>query len=184
MRLPIWDDTDWTYIKGLSRALESISQKYIYDTDKKKYHIERIFSYELYHKWSNFLRKKNANPEKLMLNAELSKHYDEVNDVKFPDLVLHGDFTNTKKQYIICEIKSSRNYVPDDALEKDIESLLNGMNKLGYHCGIFVYLGGEKSVIVKRLREIVRDRKLDYNPSKQIIVAKVVNYRNIRYVLL
>ena len=58
------------------------------------------------------------------------------------------------------------------------------MNKLGYHCGIFVYLGGAKSVIAKRLREIVRDRKLDYNPSKQIIVAKVVNYRNIRYELL
>lgn len=181
MRLPIWDDTDWTYIKGLSQSIDSISLKYIYDSDNKKYHIERIFSYELYHKWSNYLRKKNVNPEKLMLNAELSKHYDDK-DNNFPDMVLHGDYTDYSKQFIICEIKSSRNYVNNEALCKDMKSLSSGIIKLGYHCGVFIYLGGEKSQIRTRLRKILNELKIKNLGILLVIVDKsgVINYNILK----
>ena len=74
-----------------------------------------------------------------MLNAELTKHYDKLNRYKFPDLVLHGNYANREKQYLICEIKSSRNQIKGNALKKDMESLYGGVIELGYHCGIFIF---------------------------------------------
>ena len=128
LKLESWDETDWQYIQGLSQSVESVKRQYIRDLrdEKKKYHIERIFSYELYHKWSQKLYRVANNPSKLFLNAELTKHYDHKET--FPDFVLHGDYTNRNKQFIICEVKSSRNYVNDNALKKDLKTLGGGWN--------------------------------------------------------
>ena len=178
--LLLWSEPDSTYIKGLSESIESISQEYIWDKDNKKYHIERVFSYELYHKWRQILKKGKSNPENLMLNAELTKHYDDK-DNKFPDMVLHGDYTDHSKQFIICEIKSSRNYVNYNSLRKDIKSLSDGIIKLGYHCGAFIYLGGKKSQIHKRIIKIMNELKLF---DIGILLVKVVKSRDAKYSFL
>ena len=172
-----WHYPDSVYIKGLSESIELVSQEYIWDSDNKKYHIERVFSYELYHKWRQNLKSIESNPENLMLNAELTKHYDDK-DNKFPDMVLHGDYTDHTKQFIICEIKSSRNFVNCDALRKDIKSLSDGIIKLGYHCGAFIYLGGKRSQIHKRIIEIMNELNL---PDIGILLIKVIKSRDVKY---
>lgn len=158
IRQPHWNnDVDWLYIQGLSKAIESVPINYIRECSRKrKFHLERIFSYELYYRWSRLLERKQENPEHLFLNAELVKHYDEMRDYKFPDLVLHGDYINREKQYIICEIKSSRNQITEDALKKDLESLQNGIWRLLYKCGVFIYLGNNSTKMVSRLRTILQ----------------------------
>ena len=115
-----------------------------------------------------------------MLNAELTKHYDDK-DNKFPDMVLHGDYTDHSKQFIICEIKSSRNYVNYNSLRKDIKSLSDGIIKLGYHCGAFIYLGGKKSQIHKRIIKIMNELKLF---DIGILLVKVVKSRDAKYSFL
>ena len=175
-----WHYPENLYIKGLCESIESISQEYIWDNDNKKYHIERVFSYELYHKWRQNLKNGKSNPENLMLNAELTKHYDDKGN-KFPDMVLHGDYTDHSKQFIICEIKSSRNYVNYDALRKDIKSLADGIIKLGYHCGAFIYLGGKKSQIHKRIIKIMNEMNLI---ETEILLVKVVKSRDVEYSFL
>lgn len=158
LRQPCWNDTDWLYVQVLSSAIESVRPKYVRECiGKRKFHLERVFSYELYYKWQRLLTHKKNNPEKLMLNAELTKHYDKLNRYKFPDLVLHGNYANREKQYLICEIKSSRNQIKGNALKKDVESLYGGVIELGYHCGIFIYLGSKVTNIVSRIRNVLHD---------------------------
>lgn len=181
LKLETWDETDWQYIQGLSQSVESVKRQYIRDLrdEKKKYYIERIFSYELYHKWSQNLSKVANNPSKLFLNAELTKHYNHKET--FPDFVLHGDYTNQNKQFIICEVKSSRNYVNDNALKKDIKTLMNGMSKLGYHCGVFIYLGSERSTIEQRIERIKAKTK---DVHFKILLIKVIDYNKVDYTIL
>lgn len=158
-RQQCWSDTDWLYIQGLSKAIDNIPNSYIREKIGKRkfgrFHLERVFSYELYYRWTKILRKTSENPEKLFLNAELSKHYDDKKECKFPDVVLHGDFTNCNKQFIICEIKSSRNYIKSNPLKKDVESLYRGVKNLCYHCGAFIYIGDSVDNIIFRIRSLL-----------------------------
>lgn len=159
-RQQCWTDNDWLYIQGLSRAIDDVPKSYIRELPKGKgkfgkFHLERIFSYELYYRWTKILNKKCENPEKLFLNAELSKHYDDRKEYKFPDMVLHGDLKNCDNQVAICEIKSSRYYITNNTLKKDVESLYGGVKKLNYHCGVFVYLGDSVTKIISRLRSLL-----------------------------
>lgn len=156
-RQQCWTDADWLYIQGLSKAIEKVPTKYIRECEgKRKFHLERVFSYELYYRWARLLNNKQENPEKLMLNAELSKHYNEMNKYKFPDMVLHGNYANRAKQYIICEIKSSRNPIKDNPLKKDVESLYGGVRELNYHCGVFIYLGSRVNKIIPKIRSLLQ----------------------------
>ena len=147
-----WTETDWLYIQGLSEAIEEVTKNYIIECTKKQFHLERVFSYELYYRWTKILHNRNKNPEKVFLNAELIKHYDNTNFYKFPDMVLHGSYINSEKQFIICEIKSSRNRIDSDSLKKDVESLYKGVKELTYHCAVFIYLGNRVKNIISRLR--------------------------------
>jgi hypothetical protein len=147
-----WNKTDWIYIQGLSKAIEKVPANYIREEGNGKFHLERVFSYELYYRWSRLLNKRNNNPEKVFLNAELVKHYDNRKQFKFPDMVLHGDYTNREKQFIICEIKSSRNQIDNNSLRKDVESLYEGVTGLSYHCAVFIYLGDRVNIIISKLR--------------------------------
>ena len=156
-RQQCWTDTDWVYIQGLSEAIDNVPINYIREcNEKKQFHLERVFSYELYYRWSRLLNNRNKNPEKVFLNAELVKHYDNSKQFKFPDMVLHGDYTNREKQFIICEIKSSRNQIDNDSLRKDVESLYEGVKGLSYHCAVFICLGDRLNNIISKLRAYLR----------------------------
>lgn len=172
LRQKCWNDTVWLYIKVLSKAIEEVPVNYRYYDDKSsiRYHMERVFSYELYYRWATILNNNHEeNPEKLILNAELSKHYDKDERVKFPDMVLHGDYTNTDKQLVICEIKSGRNYIKTDSFKKDMDSLVKGINKLSYKCGAFIYVGNNEKVIIKKLRAILQT--LNYDERRIIFIG-------------
>lgn len=163
-----WTTLDYLSIQGLSRAIESVSKDYVYDVENKRFHLEHVFAYELYHKWRELLNQ--DNPENLRLNAELTKHYNEEKEYRFPDMVLHGDYNNLKNQIIVCEIKSSKNEIKEDQLEKDIKSLEEGINGLYYHCGVFIYLGYTKNMqkMIGRLRPLLSDKS-----NKKIIFIGV-----------
>lgn len=184
-RQECWNDTDWLYIQGLSKAIDKVPKSYIREKEDKrkfgKFHLERIFSYELYYRWTKMLHKKGENPENLFLNAELSKHYDDKKECKFPDMVLHGDFTNCNKQFIICEIKSSRNYIKSDYLKKDVESLYRGVKNLGYHCGVFIYIGDGVDSITSRLRSLFQTYE-NYEEGKYLFIG--VNCNQHHYEIL
>lgn len=151
-----WNDVDWFYIQGLSKAIELVKTKYVRNIEgDNRFHVERVFAYELYYKWRTLLNEKSNNPLEAMLNGELTKHYYVEGKYTFPDMVLHGDYNDRGeplKQLIICEIKSSRNTIEDNALKKDLESLQGGINILGYHCAVFVYLGDDYENMIRKLR--------------------------------
>lgn len=163
-----WKALDKLSIQGLSRAIESVSKDYVYDEETKRFHLEHVFAYELYHKWRELLNQEN--PKNLRLNAELSKHYNEEEEYRFPDMVLHGGHNNYKHQIIVCEIKSSRHRITTKALKKDINSLEKCINGLYYHCGVFIYLGYTKNMqkMIGRLRPLLSDKS-----NKKIIFIGV-----------
>ena len=170
-----WSEVDWHYIKGLSDAIEKVQRKYVCITkDDQLFHLEHVFAYELYYKWRGVLRRKGGNPQKLILNGELSKHYCKTSCYRFPDLVLHKQYEKSKddeNQFVICEIKSSRHRITTKALEKDVKSLFGGITDLSYKCGVFIYLGIDFKHIIHRMREIIR--KLELNTEKRIIFVGV-----------
>ena len=87
--------------------------------------VERSFAYELYHQWSRLLEiYKGLHPKekKLILSSEIPKGEE---DMKFPDLILHGGQDDISSQILICEIKRTddRNYPSDNDILKDIVKL-------------------------------------------------------------
>ncbi len=170
-RTQCWSDTDWVYIQGLSQAIENVPKEYIREcSGKRRFHLERVFSYELYYRWTKLLNNRSKNPEKVFLNAELVKHYDNSKQFKFPDMVLHGSYENRDKQFIICEIKTSRNQINDNSLKKDVESLYEGVRGLGYHCAVFIYLGNRVNNIISRLRGYLHDNE-NYEDGKYLFIG-------------
>lgn len=176
-----WNDTDWQYIKGLSSAIENVGANYIRTKGDNNYHLEHVFAYELYYKWKMALRRKGGNPQKLMLNGELTKHYCKTSSYKFPDMVLHKSYNRNgldAYQCIICEIKSSRNYIPKKDLKKDIVSLCGGITELSYKCGMFIYIGDNAKKEISRLRKIVQEDNIVF--PKRIIFVKA-DGKNTQY---
>ena len=173
-----WNEEDWHYIKSLSEAIENVHSKFIFiNKDVSQYHLEHIFAYELYYKWKVILKRKGGNPQKLLLNGELTKHYCKTSIYRFPDLVLHKDYKNIGNegyQCIICEIKSSRNSIKSKDLKKDINSLYGGITELFYKCGVFIYLGDNTNRMISRLRKIKEELEID--SEKRIIFVGVNGY--------
>ena len=168
-----WSDTDWLYIQGLTKAIEDMSILYIRNNeeDDKRFHVEHVFAYELYHLWKDVLKKEN--PNSLMLNGELTKHYYclEKEEYKFPDVVLHSGYSKSNYQCIICEIKSSRNHVNNDALMKDMKSLKAGIESLGYKCGVFIYLGDDTLCMISKIKQILT--MLEFITQKRVLFVGI-----------
>ncbi len=180
-----WDNITWSYIQGLSKAIESVPSNYVRNCDKGgdgRFHVERVFAYELYYRWKKLLYSDEEVLTDIMLNAELTKHYYSLEQYGFPDLLLHGGYNVYDKQIIICEIKSSRNQIEDSALEKDMKSLRDGINVLSFKCGVFIYLGVDVSSIILRLRNILR--KIDFDDRKKLIFIGVDGRIPCQYVIL
>lgn len=171
-----WKDRIWLYVEGLSKAIESVKSNYVYNNTEKQFHLERVFAYELYYQWKKLLNKRGENPEKLMLNAELSKFYHNKKcdkKYRFPDMVLHGNYDDKKRQFIICEIKSTKNPISTSTLQKDIDSLIDGMDKLEYHFSVFIYVGNKWENTAKRMRQLVPDGQ-----AKRILFIGVDGKKN------
>lgn len=173
-KLGRWDDRTWNHIVELSNAIESVPNNYVCNCDKGgdgRFHVERVFAYELYYRWKRILFPTEEIPQDLLLNAELTKHYHTLEHYGFPDLLLHGGYNVNDKQFIICEIKSSRTNPDEPALEKDMKSLRDGITVLSFKCGVFIYLGIDVTGMISRLRNILH--KIDFNDKKKIILVGI-----------
>ena len=77
-------------------------------------HVERVFAYELYHRWSCRLC---GDKDGWVINGEVGKHLkwfygnDDNGNLKYPDLVLHKGqlYHDIYDQMIVCEIKRKDN---------------------------------------------------------------------------
>lgn len=179
----LWDKATWHEITVFSHAIESVTKNYIRNCKEEGgddcFHVERVFAYELYYYWKKQLKDNNSQ---LMLNGEITKHYHILEKYGFPDIVLHGGQNDDKNQFIICEIKSSRNTIKDDGLKKDMESLRDGINILQYKCGVFIYLGVDTTYMISRLRIILQE--IDFNDRKKIIFVGVDGRNSAQYDIL
>ena len=184
-KLGHWDDKTWNHIEELSNAIESVPNNYVYNCDNGgdgRFHVERVFAYELYYRWKRLLFPNEDIPQDLLLNAELTKHYHTLEHYGFPDLLLHGGYNVNDKQFIICEIKSSRTDPDEQALEKDMKSLRDGINVLSFKCGVFIYLGVDTTYMISRLRNILQE--IDFNDRKKIIFVGVDGRNSAQYDIL
>lgn len=188
------------------QAVTSVSKDYLnYNigiTDGKgliKQHQERVFAYELYHKWSCLLEERNLFDQGWVINAELSKHLDwfyyddseleakRINegastDLKFPDLVLHQGQEYQDNNLIVCEIKRG-NYVNEDNLYKDIYKLYrltmgdsasmipeDGRASLPFKYGVFLSL--DKRVEDVTFVKVCEELALSEDSKKKILCVE------------
>lgn len=131
-------------------AILNVKKSYLeFEEPEKKVwvsHLERVFAYELYHQWSNILKR-----EKLLdiylLNAEIGKNTDyfgSMNDgIKFPDMVLHHNQGDNENQGIICEIKRKEGF-NNKSFQEDIiklEYFLQDETDYRFAIGVFILVG-------------------------------------------
>lgn len=157
----------------LMNAIKKVDKKYLwYQNDiaevnvKKEIieHLERVFTYELYHQWSLLL---SAFDSELIINAEINKKCfikeEQQPDLPkaevktfFPDFVLHKGHESTDNQLLVCEVKRrvKLNY---EKIEDDIDSLVIYMNPekftYNYKYGVFILVGCDKEYLADKLKK-------------------------------
>ena len=161
--------------ENIVKGLDSSAQTKAFE------HTERVFAYELYHKWSCLLKgtkwrvnaelRKNVewfyskDDETLLFENTSTSTNESSND--FPDMVLHKS-QKDDAQLIVCEIKR------DDRIMSDIKKDLNRLylftlkkdekNKTAadyyqtFKCGIFLAFNTEFNKIISA----IENRKQDY----------------------
>lgn len=118
-------------------------------------HLERVFAYELYRQWMNYLEERGVRS--LVVNGEIGKALkedfekdtkDEENKGRdnYPDLVLHKSQGNEDQQIMVCEIK--REKVNNSDLLYDLYKLSCYTNekifwKKEFDYGVFIIVGKE-----------------------------------------
>lgn len=127
----------WKYFDLLYKATKEIPESYIYSINIHKKRVipqlERVFAYELYHRWSTYANIGDNNEvdcnNKVVINAEPSKniisniHGKRKLKLVEPDLVLHGGQNNYENQLIVCEIKRSEGITTDKIMNDLVKFL-------------------------------------------------------------
>ena len=182
------------------RAIESISKDYYVfefedgttkthnklDSPLEKHnlydHVERVFAYELYHRWSCLLC---GNKEGWVINGEVGKYLKwfyskgsvDNGKQKYPDLVLHKGQTCHEQfsQMIVCEIKRKDNVasgIVDDlnklsrftCLEPDSTNKVEGRFFSPFQCGAYIIINVERTNQENNIEEkLTRSEKSDDN---------------------
>ena len=154
------------------KAVGKVKAKYVEYKDgagNLHAHIERVFAYEFYRQWANILDDRQNNPQKLSLNAEIIKGFNEetdiIDDVEtkkkicYPDMVLHRSQTDYENNEIVCEIKVLKNLTKDN-LVADLTKLSCFVKKGAlfnhpYKIGVFLLVGGTLSDISALLADSI-----------------------------
>lgn len=119
-------------------------------------HVEHVFAYELYHRWSCRF---SGNKDGWIINGEVGKYlkwfytnkYDDNGKQKYPDLVLHKGQDNNDGHMIVCEIK--RKDMVNQGIAEDLNKLCRftceqdykpGWSFTPYHCGIYLIINTDK----------------------------------------
>lgn len=128
-------------LADLFDAILKVSDKYMHDNnaedDAQGNYLERVFAYELYHRWSNIIyrrkceyKRKGLDKYPYILSGEtgkdMARYLTEVRDNnghKFPDLVLHGDLSGHEHQGIVVEIKRKEGLKGKNKFYDDISKL-------------------------------------------------------------
>jgi len=172
LELPFGEDNKWFVFlfDSILRVDQSFIKYDIEDVDKvgaskvvgTNAHLERVFAYELYRQWMNYLEERGVR--NLVVNGEIGKYLkDEFarnseQDSKkgrdnFPDLVLHKSQGNDDNQIMVCEIK--RENVNDGDLLLDLYKLSCYLSeqifwKKPFKYGVFILEG--KSASLSKLK--------------------------------
>lgn len=147
-------------------------------------HVERVFAYELYHRWSCRLF---GNKEGLIVNGEIAKNlkwffgngFDDNGKQKYPDLVLHKGPTRDE-QMIVCEIKRKENIrqgITDDLIK--LYRFTNVVKEsVKYHCdpykcGVFIVTNVEKSEVksIKKKNSTIYKKDKDYDEEIRRLIV-------------
>lgn len=170
--LPFGVDNKWfIYLfESIIRVDQSFIEYEIKDVDKvggpkvigAQAHLERVFAYELYRQWMNYLEIQGIKG--VVVNGEIGKflkdHFkanlgnsDKTGRDNFPDLVLHKSQGNDETQIMVCEIK--REDVNDADLLLDLYKLSCYTNekifwKEPFKYGVFIFEG--KSASLSKLK--------------------------------
>lgn len=181
-QLSIIDDEDRN-LYSLFEAIIQVRRFYYEFNSAKKTRLERIFAYELYHKWSMLLDEKyetDANGyRKYILNAETGKnlnYFDKKQEgTKYPDMVLHRSMEEPNGQCIVCEFKRQDNF-RKDSFKEDLDKLYTFVceKKNGYNFGhgIFVLINGTILAILKKLELInFREGQKKEDEKKIFLIA-------------
>jgi hypothetical protein len=168
VELPYGKDNKWFLFlfESIINVDKSFIEYEIEDVDKvdgpkiigAQAHLERVFAYELYRQWMNFLEAHEIRD--LVINGEIGKYLKSEfekdlkdSDIKgrdcFPDMVLHKSQGNDEKQILVCEIK--RKDVNDDDLLHDLYKLSCYTNerifwKKPFEYGVFIFEGSNASL--------------------------------------
>lgn len=216
IELPFGNDNKWfVYLfESLTRVDISFLEYEIQDVDEinapkaigAQAHLERVFAYELYRQWMNYLEEQEVR--NLVVNGEIGKCLkdDLVRGLKvdkkkgrdiFPDLVLHRSQGSDNQQLMVCEIK--REKVNDGDLFLDLLKLSCYINekmfwKKPFSYGVFILVGKNASLSKIRIKPrskttfkgnsiSIEDFKNDENFKQHFsnIVCVSYNGKNIEY---
>lgn len=149
----------YTLLSSLLEAITKVDKSFIIYSnlldnqhrDEKVLHTERVFAYELYHKWRITL--KEYGVDDLVINAEIPKiininikykssESENESQKIFPDLILHNSQGTNNSQNIACEIK--RAGASSESIFADIAKLtcLLDRDKFSdpFDKGVFIYV--------------------------------------------
>ena len=150
------------YLESLFEAIRNVGVRYIHENFHDEgvdfTHVERAFTYEVYHQWSTLINDKNVR-----IDAEISKQFVDENISKlfvntenserpyhrfYPDMVLHEGQGNSKNNFIVCEFKRMHNIsnklIIDDLKKLDLyvdqETKAGVSDWTPFHCGVFILI--------------------------------------------
>lgn len=131
--------------------------------------VERVFAYELYHRWSC---KFFGNKGNWVINGEIGKYlewfyyngYDAKGKQKYPDLVLHKGQNNSEGHMLVCEIKRKDDVFQGIAEDLNklcrftCETIETQIDKPGrfftpYNCGVYLIIHADKEKETKTQSE-------------------------------
>ena len=154
------------YLDLLFKAIGKVDADYFFTEDIYSHiqYNERVFCYELYH----VLRLIDSNLlSNCKINGEITKRFELIQpdtygiktDTNFeeekkykmtPDMVIHQSQGNTEGQYLILEVKNSKNRVT--SIDWDLYKLLVYTEKLEFEIGVYLQVNGEMDKIIESIK--------------------------------
>ena len=161
-------------LNSLRESINIITEDYFGKT-------ERLFTYELYHKFKIVLNNNNFLENNIVLDAELPKRRltdEEANNlglidlgsVMSPDIIIH-ERNNATNQLLIAEIKAEK-YLNQRKIIKDINKLISYKCNYHFQNAIFIIINANRERILNHLHalNINENNVIQNDENNEIIV--------------
>jgi len=178
------------YLSDFLAALASMNTvDFSYQYRKRLQSIERVFCYELYHRYKTFIDHNVQYYHGYRLDGEISKcctneftslGYDIIFTSVNPDMVLHHSQidSSTNNQKLAIEVKSP--IKNDNAIIRDIVKCYNYILNLNFNRAVFLMFNGDKEYLEKLLLREFHSKGNAYVWAKLLVLSKSYNVNNDR----